>query len=887
MSKKISSLAFLFMFIFSSGWAQLAGTYTICKSGCDYATINAAVSDLKAKGVSGPTIIKVTPAVYNEKVVISSIPGTSQTNTITFSSPYHTEISSNSDSIPDSNYTLWLNGASNISFQNFKITRTKATGFYETYTTAVLINSGCSNITFDGCQIESPICSTGYETRESKAVVYSDGDNDNNIVFFRDTIKGGTYGICFYGKGLQNPESGIQIIGNQIFSSYKTINLVYQTKTQILYCELIGTSTMPEFSAGISITNSSDIVNITANTLNQSAAQYGIYLSNISTTTGNPSILIANNFIMAGANHGYGLYASYTDRLDIYYNTIVMTNKFLHSYTGVFLYTSKYAATNFQNNIINLSQAGTGIYIINPSTINKMDYNDYFVSSNANVGLWNSKTGHTLSDWQNLTGMDDKSLNIDPKYENHFSLIQEKGTPITGITDDIYGFQRSNKTPDIGAIEYPDNYLLAGIKSVDACTNIFYTPINTSTSKCGTINKWYWTFAGGKEADGNSFSTKQFPQIKYPLGGTYSIQLKIMSDSGCTDSTSQTIWVDKDCVFPGDANYDNTANNVDVLNIGIAFNEVGTLRDSATSKWTGQPAKDWAGMFLNNHSYKQADCNGDGIVNLNDLKPITQNYGRVHLKTAYKNGDSTDAPLYVVMDKDSVKAGDTVRGHVFLGTAAKPLTNVYGVAFNISYNPKNVDSGTINMNFGKCWFGTKGKDMLTYLHDDYAKGELAVTICRTDKKNISGQGDIGTLSFVLPDNIAGKVYISYNFIVNPTFAKLIDFNEKEFPVYLLEDSFIAYQRDSGSTSTEELLVGSCSLLVWPNPATNKLTFQSGNTSAQTTVCLYNLTGKLLKFYTLPTGVKEKSFNIEELASGFYLLEVKNGNLVERRKLLVK
>ena len=57
--------------------AQLSGFYTIGGSSPDYATISAAVADLNAQGVSGPTRFAIRAGTYTEQISIDAITGTS------------------------------------------------------------------------------------------------------------------------------------------------------------------------------------------------------------------------------------------------------------------------------------------------------------------------------------------------------------------------------------------------------------------------------------------------------------------------------------------------------------------------------------------------------------------------------------------------------------------------------------------------------------------------------------------------------------------------------------------------------------------------------------------------------------------------------------------
>ncbi len=62
----------------------MSGIYTVCSSGCDYSTIQAASNDLSTYGVSGPVLISIAAGTYTESVHIRAISGTDSANTVTF-----------------------------------------------------------------------------------------------------------------------------------------------------------------------------------------------------------------------------------------------------------------------------------------------------------------------------------------------------------------------------------------------------------------------------------------------------------------------------------------------------------------------------------------------------------------------------------------------------------------------------------------------------------------------------------------------------------------------------------------------------------------------------------------------------------------------------------
>lgn len=63
----------------------LNGNYTI-GSGGQYASINAAVTDLTAQGINGPVVFRIFTGSYNEQNIIQMVTGSTSANTITFES---------------------------------------------------------------------------------------------------------------------------------------------------------------------------------------------------------------------------------------------------------------------------------------------------------------------------------------------------------------------------------------------------------------------------------------------------------------------------------------------------------------------------------------------------------------------------------------------------------------------------------------------------------------------------------------------------------------------------------------------------------------------------------------------------------------------------------
>jgi len=97
------------------------------------------------------------------------------------------------------------------------------------------------------------------------------------------------------------------------------------------------------------------------------------------------------------------------------------------------------------------------------------DYNNLYVTGDASVGSWTgfeegdeAEAQATLSDWQTASGQDANSVSVAVGFAaaNSAELDGESaqdenlfGTPIDGITTDIYGNERDSENPFMGAFE--------------------------------------------------------------------------------------------------------------------------------------------------------------------------------------------------------------------------------------------------------------------------------------------------------------------------------------------------------------------------------------------------------------------------------------------------
>ena len=115
-------------------------------------------------------------------------------------------------------------------------------------------------------------------------------------------------------------------------------------------------------------------------------------------------------------------------------------------------------------------------------------------------------------------------------------------------------------------------------------------------------------------------------------------------------------------MWPGDANYDLIANNMDILNIGIAYSDTCYVRPGASLNWVAQPCLDWLSQFITGVNVKHADCDGNGIVNALDTLAVSENYGLIHPRISSPDSSVilTGTNLYFDLPSGNLQPGSNV-----------------------------------------------------------------------------------------------------------------------------------------------------------------------------------------------------------------------------------
>jgi gliding motility-associated-like protein len=531
------------------------GTYTIDPtqpaSATNFISFNAAKNAM-ACGITGPVVFNVEPGTgpYLEQLLLDSIPGTSNINTITFNGAGNTIQFSSSVSADRS--VIRLNGTDYTTFNDLVIDATGA----GTYGWGVLLTNGADSNTFRNCTILSSTTSTSTTnfagvviSGSATSVTSTTASNCDGNLFEHNTVIGGYYGMSMMSSAAV-PTKNNKFINNTVSEFYSYgIHLGYSNNA-VIEKNTISRPTRTSITTfyGIYFTDAcsgvlvskNKITNPTGGNNASTSTLYGIYATAADAATGQEN-KITNNLVYGfnGAGAIYALYNSSSDNYHYYHNTISLDNT---ANTSTNLSRGFYQITDatgivLKNNIITITRGGTGtkhaVYFATSTSVITSNRNDLFVSgSGTNYVGYNGANQATLSDWQTNALQDANSVSIDPQYFDpangdftpQQAVVDNIGEPV-GIATDINDAARSLTTPDPGAIEFAVTPCtvppVAGTSTVNPssgiCLGTFVT-LNLTGNSTGGFQKYVWQFGPSATGPWQDISDSLYsPQFLYEL----------------------------------------------------------------------------------------------------------------------------------------------------------------------------------------------------------------------------------------------------------------------------------------------------------------------------------------------------------------------------------
>ena len=386
----------------------------------------------------------------------------------------------------------------------------------------------------------------------------------------------------------------------------------------------------------------------------------------------------------------------------------------------------------------------------------------------------------------------------------------------------------------------------------------------------GNITNYNWDF-------GDKVTSEQFnPSHTYADTGFYPVCLTVSNDVGCERTFCKEIRVGNSleqkcligCVWPGDANLDLEANHYDILPMGLHYGETGPERSEESSEWRGHESQDWSSLLWGDVNNKHGDANGDGVIDIDDILVIEQNFAYSHPWQPRANAANQ---LSIDWDVDDIDIGETAVLTVSIPDSLD--VTMYGIGFEIDLDPEIFDYNSINYDFSNSFLGTENEDLITFGTEDENLGEIYIAESRNDHQELTGNGELVriTVTTIGESDAVGAVLTTEGGVTAEGDTVEFDGAEDGTIVKAIEDREGYFVKD---------------LVVYPNPTTGIVTYNLPiGLSTDYVIEIYDNVGAIVHSIT-QTGGGRIDQNLEEFESGIYTIQVKNDKVKYLQKIIV-
>jgi len=242
--------------------------------------------------------------------------------------------------------------------------------------------------------------------------------------------------------------------------------------------------------------------------------------------------------------------------------------------------------------------------------------------------------------------------------------------------------------------------------------------------------------------------------------------------------------------------------------------------------------------------------------------------------------------LHLEFDLDTIySTPDTgtiiINADIILGTMDLPIESIYGVAFSIGYPVDLVDSNAVAADyFIGSWMG-EPTTTLQLEKNVVDESVIDFGYSRTDQENISGFGQIGSVSFVMTDNIIGRMASEIELHFPITNVRAVDRLGEEV---IITGSNNVVTVNLGETTTAVKNPDlSQNINIFPNPTPNTINLTIKDLQAQT-VTLYNAVGQRVLARQIVAA--DTQIDVGHLPSGVYLVSIHTDKGIYSEKVLI-
>lgn len=430
-------------------------------------------------------------------------------------------------------------------------------------------------------------------------------------------------------------------------------------------------------------------------------------------------------------------------------------------------------------------------------------------------------------------------------------------TPAANTSYTVIGTDSHGCTSNAGAVS---SVTVNALPSVTAIQNSTVCAGSSSTLSAAGASTYSWT-TGAATA---SITVTPVTSTTYTVTGT--------DLNNCGNTQTVSVTVDNTCadVWPGDANSDGTADNLDVLELGLHYAQTGPARASVSNAWQSYFTSGWTGTIANGKNLGHSDCNGDGAIDANDTLAIYNNYGLIH---AFKVANTTtvNPQLSIVPEQTAVNTGQWGTASIYLGSSSSPVNNINGVAFTVNFDHTLIEPNSVYLEYPSSFIDA-GQN-LHFRKTDFNNDVIYTATTHTLSTNVSGYGKIAILHYRI------KAALTQDAVLNIGVSQA-DQSNASGTLSPLTTGNATLMAVGATVGIDEVSEGNTA--IYPNPATTALNIISSLELQKAE--LTDLMGRQVLNQNL--SGRNGQLQLSGLANGIYFINVYSNNRIIRHEKIV-
>ncbi len=383
---------------------------------------------------------------------------------------------------------------------------------------------------------------------------------------------------------------------------------------------------------------------------------------------------------------------------------------------------------------------------------------------------------------------------------------------------------------------------IISVNSVSICSSESYT-----ISPSGAVT---YTISGGLAVVSPTISTS------YTVAGT--------DVNNCTNTQTLSVAVNTSCVWPGDANSDGIADNLDILELGLHYTATGGTRILTSNLWQAFDAPNWVGTITSGKNLHHSDCNGNGLIDQNDTLAVFVNYGLTH-PFKQNNSSAINPVVTIVPDQVSVYNGQWGTSSVFLGDVSNPINSINGVAYTLTYDNTLIEPDSVWIEYPTSFLNTANSN-LHFRKRDFTNNVIYTATTHTNNINANGFGKIAIVHYKILSSLTTTTALNIGITqANQSYALglITPLTSGSASLLAVGNYFVGIKQNSIANI----------IFVSPNPNSGifdiHITTPLNVTELKTQII--NTLGQIVQTTNILNQTTQ--INIKELANGIYFLQL--------------